>query len=518
MGLKRIKINPDKEILILTGMIVSTEVLNQIHPIIDKKFFKSQYSRKIVQWCIDYFNTTGKAPGVHIEDIFKDQSEKITDEESQAIGNILSKLSNEYERADKFNSDYVVQEALKYFKLRNILNYSDTIQDLAESGRVEEADELLSKYNSVDLPSECCCDPLNDEKAVQEAFAQVGKPIMKFGGALGKMMNGDLCRESFVSLMGREKIGKTWNLLEFVIQGAKQRNNVAFFQAGDMSQNQQLVRFHTRISGISHKRKYCGTILIPVLDCLLNQTDECDKKDRACKFGIVHSLDELYKKTTNKEDKWRFFRSNHSEGYLPCSICKTKRYFQGSIWWKIRKEVEPLDCRKAIANGNKFKKFMKGRRIKLATYSNGSLTVAKIQSVLETWISKENFIPDIIVIDYADLLDFPGIKDERDRINKTWMGLRSLSQDYKCLVVTATQADADSYDKSSLGLKNFSNDKRKYAHVTSMYSLNQQPDEKQRGIMRYGSLVVREDDFDIRDQVKVLQCFSIGKAHIASFY
>ena len=52
----------------------------------------------------------------------------------------------------------------------------------------------------------------------------------------------------------------------------------------------------------------------------------------------------------------------------------------------------------------------------------------------------------------------------------------------KPLVVTATQADANSYDRTSLKMSNFSEDKRKLAHVTAMYGLNQDPAGREKGI------------------------------------
>ena len=57
--------------------------------------------------------------------------------------------------------------------------------------------------------------------------------------------------------------------------------------------------------------------------------------------------------------------------------------------------------------------------------------------------------------------------------NEIWKNLRALSQSRNCLVLTATQADAKSYEKNVLTMSNYSEDKRKFAHVTAMYGLNQ---------------------------------------------
>ena len=71
---------------------------------------------------------------------------------------------------------------------------------------------------------------------------------------------------------------------------------------------------------------------------------------------------------------------------------------------------------------------------------------------------------------------------------------------------------------SFLNLSDFSEDKRKYAHTTATYSLNQTDEEKKIGIMRLGELVVRESEFDRTRQVKVLQCLQRGRPFIGSYF
>ena len=96
--------------------------------------------------------------------------------------------------------------------------------------------------------------------------------------------------------------------------------------------------------------------------------------------------------------------------------------------------------------------------------------------------------------------------------------MRRLSQERHCLVVTATQANAASYDKKVLTMMNFSEDKRKMAHVTAMFGLNQTPDEKRQNLMRVGPIVIREGEFNSLNTVTVLQCLDIGRPYIGSYW
>ena len=53
-------------------------------------------------------------------------------------------------------------------------------------------------------------------------------------------------------------------------------NNVAFFQAGDMTEKQQLRRMAVYLAKRSDRERYCGERQIPCVDCWYNQTDDCE--------------------------------------------------------------------------------------------------------------------------------------------------------------------------------------------------------------------------------------------------
>jgi hypothetical protein len=130
----------------------------------------------------------------------------------------------------------------------------------------------------------------------------------------------------------------------------------------------------------------------------------------------------------------------------------------------------------------------------------------------------DNFIPDVIIIDYADNLAPENAREEpRHQVNRTWKMLRGLSQERHCLVVTATQAAGRSYKKNSVEMEDYSEDKRKYAHVTACFGLNQTPEEKRAGLMRIGPIVMREDEFFAEEEVYIGQALRLGRPLLFSF-
>jgi hypothetical protein len=125
----------------------------------------------------------------------------------------------------------------------------------------------------------------------------------------------------------------------------------------------------------------------------------------------------------------------------------------------------------------------------------------------------------VVVIDYADILaPEPGAtkEDYRHQINVTWQALRRLSQDYHVLVVTATQSDASSYGARILRREHFSEDKRKYAHVTGMVGINQTEEEQGKGIFLLNWILLREGSYSPGRCVHVAGCLAIANPAIVS--
>ncbi len=508
---------------IVIGLIVSDDYIARMNKIFDIEYLQSSEAKTISMWCFDYYNKYGISPKADIEPIFYEKlaNNKIQKDIAEEFEeDILPGLSDEYGRSELFNSSYLFDQTVKYFKARQLQLHTEQIQDLTERGEYEEAEQLASSYKPTILDEMSLGLELSSDEAlerVERAFDNEAQQLVRFPGPLGEMMNDHLVRGGLVGFLAPEKRGKTWALLELAMRGVRQKCNIAFFQAGDMTESQQLKRLCIYLCKKSDKEKYCTAGYIPVGDCLYNQIDECDRDDRNCDHGIFEgdfdNIDDLRKAVNFKMLKEKV---DESKEYEPCdSYTCNKR--KGTVWLKKEPEKQPLNAAQAKeAVKNFFTKYK--RKFKLATHPSDTLTVDEIKQILDGWEKQDNFVPDVVIIDYADLLT-ASVRDFRHKQDHIWKNLRSLSQERHCLVLTATQADANSYKSGRLGLSNFSEDKRKYAHVTAMYGLNQDPNgvEKQLGIMRINELVVREGEFSNTNEVKVLQNLRAGRPFLESY-
>jgi len=208
------------------------------------------------------------------------------------------------------------------------------------------------------------------------------------------------------------------------------------------------------------------------------------------------------------------------EEYAPCDICRTSRRYnheyKPSSWFREVK-AEPLSTNKAIAKAERMAKKIAASKLMMSCHPTGTLSVERMNQILSKWEASHQFVPDVVVIDYADLLAFgAGRMDYRHQINEVWKAMRALSQSWHCLVLTATQADAASYDSSFVVERNYSEDKRKYSHVSMIITLNQTPMEKAESVLRIGRMFVREDDYSSRKFTTVLDGRVVGRPYLGS--
>jgi hypothetical protein len=507
---------------IITALITQTEYLRQLEAEWNPEFIESATARLISGWCWEYFKKYRTAPVQDIELIYiKKLKEGLGKELAEEIeSEILPGLSNEFERGE-INVTYILTQTRQYFKERLLTLHSEALNALLAKHKVDDA---LIEVQNFKIPAGELDDELDLSSTellsvIESAFDTTYQNVIKFPGALGDFWNDQLVRGGLVAILASEKKGKTYLLLELMMKAYKQKRKVAFFQAGDMTKNQQVIRICIYLAQKSNLEKYCRLQYIPVQDCVRNQSNSCDKKIRECTFGIANGKPDFERRKTIIQDELieEYIKNPR---YKPCYNCSEwTTHKLGTIWIKEIPAKSPLTSKEAKIRAKRF--FIRTKRnIKLATYANGTLTVEKIKATLHKW-KEEDFVADVILVDYADLLAYNGqLRDFRHQQNAIWQGLRALSQEEDALVIVPTQADAASYETDRLEMKNFSEDKRKFAHVTAMYGLNQDKTgrEKKLGIMRINKIVVREGDFHSSHEVYVLQSLPTGRPFLGSFY
>lgn len=451
------------ERLILTGLIVDDIVCRRISAKWKNDLFRSKWANLVGGWCIHYFNKYGKAPNKHIEGLFRNWEEKTKDKETtKLVEKFISSLSDEYaKRKRESNSEYILDKAGEHFNEVKLERLRDGIEnDLLDKG-VEKAMSRVSEFDKVEIGKSVAMDMFNSEEFLAAAFAEQEPSIVRYPGDIGRFFGNQFARDSFVAFAAPEKRGKSFLLMDIAFRAALQRRKVMFFEAGDMSKFQISRRFHARCC---NRPFYKGSIEYP-------------KSIRKRRDGKV--------------------------------VVRTEtRSFANDLKQSEAKRKKKKIMEKQIRSKEDY--------LRIECFPNSTLHTKQIESVLQDY-AKDGWLADVLVIDYADILDMTYPKTEgRDRIDRTWRELRKISQIFHCLVVTATQTNRESYDAKIITRRHSSEDKRKLAHVTAMYGINQTAEEKEQEIMRINCIELRDGMYLESNCVHIAGCLAVGNIAVKS--
>lgn len=438
------RVDGDPETKVLLGMILSNGVLAHIAPKYKEGMFSNPWAGLLGYWCVNYFEEYGIAPGFEIKTIFNNWRTRAANSElAKSIERVLLHLSDEASHLEELNTQFIIDQANQLFTKNSITALLEQTYSALQDNRIRDAQQTLDEYQKVDLGQSYGINVLSDPQAFQTAAeAKARQPLITLPGAVGEFIGDAFDRDNFVAFLSKDKMGKSAQLLDLAWRAVLQRRRVAYFECGDMTQEQVLRRLMCRVMQRPWK---AGTIKYPC--------------------GITHD-----------------FSDDH------CHVPTREIHYP-----------EPMDWQKAwsVLEGYRKKLTKEWEPFKLACYPSGSFTVADMESVIEHWRRVDGFSPDVVLVDYVDLLKSIGKKtDERMAINEAWIGLRGLAQKYHALVLTATQSDTDSYDAYTLTRTNFSGDKRKNAHATGIIGINGTCSELEQGIRRWNWLVLRDAYFN----------------------
>lgn len=452
---------------ILIGMIVDRSVVARIAPMWNKEgLFASKWENLVAGWCVKFFQKHDKAPLASIEGMFESWSSNAKDEESiRLAGKLLSELNGEYGRFRKSsNPDHVIDMAAEYFEVVRLKRLQEQIEGDLDLGKLEQARKRVEEYNKqpLELGETSFVDVYNDREALNRAFAASQEQIVTYPEALGEFFRHSFHREAFVCWMAPEKVGKSWWLQDLAVRSMEQERNVAFFAIGDLSESDMMLRFAVRAA---RRPEHPSLIRIPTY---IEPDSDSEVRYR------VDFTEKNYLEGLTSDQAWNAFQKINS---------------------------------------------VRGGRMRLSVHPNFSIGVTGISSILDSWERRDGWIPDIIAIDYADLLiPMPGYSESRDGVNANWKVMRGMAQSRRCLVATVTQVKAEAYDVELMSRKHFAEDHRKLAHVTDMIAINQKAKEKPLGIQRLNHIVFRKSYFSETDYVVVAGCLGLANPAVKSIF
>jgi len=504
--IRRSEVDVEEEKKILIASITDTNFLKSILQILQPEHLKTGFSQKIYLWLADYYKRYGEAPRQMIQDIYNVRKSELDPEEATVIGVFLSNLSELYEGS--FNEGWYLDQAEKYLKKRSLEVHTEKVQSLLNLGMVEEAEHEQTKFKKIARLTASYSNPASLEE-IQKFSEAKDDRLFKFPGVLGDLF-GWWDREWLIAIQAPYNVGKTWFLREIAVLSLIKRLRVFEFSL-EMSERRVKARHYSRLTGLPHRKD--GEMLYPVMDCYLNQIGKCKRHERTNNVILFDP----------ESSKPKF--ENAPKNFQACTACRKdaalrKHYVEASWFTTLKKELLSDD-----AISRKMKAFVKmyGDNHRLKSFPRFSANLSDIERQLDIADYVEGFVPDVIIIDYADILapEDRRITNDEMRLNETWMSLARMAAERHALVVTATQVKTHVVEKKQSRGKmgDASGSARaKYGHTDFVFAAMQTDEEKRMKTIRVNVIKGRDDDFNEKTEVRVLQSLELGQTIVDSEY
>lgn len=153
----------------------------------------------------------------------------------------------------------------------------------------------------------------------------------------------------------------------------------------------------------------------------------------------------------------------------------------------LQKDINYLkgNASKALMALRNMQKHIKGE-LMIKKYRTNECTVDTIRSHLTRIHMEKGFKPDVVIVDYGDLLTpRRTYSDKRFELESIYLDLRDLGDEFKCPVWTASQANRGALDKKVITIGDLAEAFNKANIADLMVALCQTVEEKRDSLMRW---------------------------------
>ena len=381
------------------------------------------------------------------------------------------------------NVHYLMEQAEIHLKLRAAERYAERCIEAVKAFDADRLEMAQTEYVSatadrsssmVNFTSSGLRDRMFDSNRSEDLFG--------FGGYFGRMMKGRLGRDNLVAFAAQPKTGKTATLCRMAAEAMRSGNNVLFISVGDDDTPEIAARITSYESG-TNMEETGGRVLLPYFICADSISGACDGYED--ELMIPTPTKQVLEETPPEE-----LVKMHPD-FTGCTACRNRPGYKPAIWWKW---VDIPTLTEEIANQthSEISTCAEYGELKLDYYSARQLTVSMIDAKLE-YLKAGNWVPDVLVIDYADMLGIETRASQRwEGLQKVWEDLRGLANKWDNLIITATQGNREGAGVETQTRQTVAGTVASVDNCKMVIGINQTPAEKAAGVLRYNFIAHRK--------------------------
>ncbi len=431
---------------LLTLLCFDVENALLIRAVVDVELFESAPYREIASQAVSYLDQFGEPVGEHLPDLLEHILEGKDKRKARLYETLLDNL---YESRDAINTKYVISNLRNFVRQQKLkLGVTEAAKELQQG----DLDAVAVTLNKALRSSIQILDPgllifENPSRAL--GFFHVVDDHIHSGIKYFNKIGIGPTPGTLLTILAAAGRGKSWGLMYLGKYALLQRWKVLHVTL-EMGESSVAMRYMQSFFSVSRRE---AKVSHPLFDI--------DGEGRFKGFSI------------SREDR-PTLHDRGIQGYL-----KSKLTNMGARWKLVVKK-----------------------------FPTGALTMAGLRAYLDQLEMVHNFVPDVIIIDYADLmhLDANNIRIETGQVYKD---LRGLADERNCSVCTASQSNRLGEGVRLITMRHFAEDYSKAATSDMVLSYNQTPEEKLLNLARL--YVAKNRDEESGRTVLLSQNYQIGQ-------
>ncbi len=425
---------------------------------VDAALFTGQY-RVIVAAIYKYIDVYKEAPKDNLPDILTDKLNSDNKREAHLYADIIDNL---YEMQNRGSTEFAMKNLENFIRRQALRSVGvDLINALKKDTEesLDEADEIIKKSRSQGLTLFNPGVRLSNADEVLK-FLDIREASLPTGIKELDKRNLGPTRKELSLYIAKFKSGKTWWLTGLARAALVHRYNVCHISL-EVSQNRTIQRYMQNMFSLSNRKE---------------------------KFFQIEFVKNKYGRLVDFDDK---------------EVVSRLQLTDPDIREQLEKKI------KKYAN-----RFLK--HIIVKEFPRGRLTVPGLESYLDNLEVTEKFVPDLLIIDYPDLmkLDKGDLRLSLDEVYKDICGLLSERNMAGAVVSQSHRLAANLKENRIVGGENVAEAYTKVAHADTIIAYSQTAAEKALGLARLSVAGARHDQDDLT--LIISQNYNIGKFHVDS--
>lgn len=412
----------------LVGLLCYEEVSgSHVASMVELSDFDPVY-REVAELALDYRRRFKIAPNEHVFDLFETAKER-----NPRIAVHLDRMLESIEATHStLNPEFILEQTQTFVRYQRLKSgMEQALRDLAQDNEegLESAEaSLYAALKQTTTAFHAGTDLFNDAGASLR-FLEEPETSFPTGIKIFDQLHLGPVRNRLHLLMGRTGFGKSWWLVNLGVQAVKRGKNVLFISL------------------------------------------ELDEPEVAQRF--VQSMFAITKRRVPDGVRWHQFIQTHDDG-------------DNGVRLKARKSRRPSleDDGAAEMIRKKLNQWSDQGRVLIRSFPQSSLTPQQLQDYISVLAERSKFLPDLVLIDYIDIMRRPRGVDRWEGIIENTEACKRLCQEMHVAGASVSQIKIDGVTARRVGIEHTSGAYDKVSHVDTLITASATEEEKRNGIVR----------------------------------